>query len=77
MFYERELSEIRPGLCLCQFCRIDHGVAMDLGLTADELPSIGNKTCDRCGFFLTKDELTEVEPGRWLCRGCIMLDGDD
>ena len=72
MFYENELIEVRPGLWLCQFCRIDQGVAQEFGLTPDELPSLGNKTCDGCGILLTKDELTEAEPGRWLCDGCML-----
>jgi hypothetical protein len=72
LYCEGDLTEVRPGIWLCQFCRTSYPIAMALGLNPDELPSLGNKKCDVCGELLTKDELTEVAPGRWLCQTCIL-----
>jgi hypothetical protein len=76
LFYENELTEIRPELWLCQFCRISPGVAQAFGLTPDEIPILGSKVCDGCDILLTMVELTEVEPGRWLCDECARRDSD-
>jgi hypothetical protein len=69
LFYERELIEIKPGLYVCKSCGDDYETLMGLGLTLDEIENFARlKRCDWCG-----QPLTEVEPGRWLCRGCFLL----
>ena len=74
LFHKGELLEARPGLWLCQFCRIDHGVAQAFGLKPGEIPGLCADACDECGCFMAKDELTEVSPGRWLCFDCILAE---
>ncbi len=67
--YERELTEIKPGLYVCKSCGDDDETLRRLGLTPAEIDSFWRLIrCDWCG-----QPLTETEPGRWLCPGCLLV----
>jgi hypothetical protein len=70
LFPERELTEIRPGLCLCPSCRIDYATVMKLGLTPGELSNLGLEPCDGCNEMFAEYDLVEDDQGRKLCSAC-------
>jgi hypothetical protein len=70
LFFESELTEVRPGLWLCEICKTDNFAAGEHGLTLEELPSLGDRECVECGLFFGEEHMEEVEPGRWVCHDC-------
>jgi len=69
LYDERELIEIKPGLHVCVSCANDDDTLRRLGLTPGEMDSFWRlMRCDWCG-----QPVTEVEPGRWLCPGCLLV----
>ncbi|MGA2361066.1 MAG: hypothetical protein ABSG73_01255 [Candidatus Aminicenantales bacterium] len=75
LYWEGELTEVRPGLFLCLYCRTNPRIIADLALTDAELIGIDNRICDGCGTITYKDDLTEVTPGGKFCVVCLLSKG--
>lgn len=69
LYCERDLIEVKPGICVCKFCGDDYATLEWLGLTSEEMERYWRLLrCDWCG-----QPLTAIEPGGWLCPVCFLI----